>query len=36
MKNEIDVGDIVNVYFDNVENEYYLEVLYIPVTTGDN
>ena len=37
MKNEIDVGDIVNVYFDTADNnEYHLEVLHSPVATGDS
>jgi len=31
----IEIGDRVNVYFDNVANEIHAEVLHIPVQQGD-
>jgi len=30
------VGDRVNIYWENVESEHELEVLHIPVATGDS
>ena len=31
----IEIGDIVDVYFENVECEFYVEVLSKPQATGD-
>ena len=33
---EIHVGDIVNVYFEYVQCEFGVTVLYSPVATGDS
>jgi len=34
--NQIEVGDVVDVYFENVPNEFGMTVLYIPQATGDS
>jgi len=36
MTDKIQIGDKVNVFFENIDAEFDLEVLHIPVATGDS
>ena len=36
MEYKIQEGDIVNVYWERIEGEYEVEVLYTPQDTGDS
>lgn len=36
MRNRIRVGDTVNVYFEHVDAEHNVIVLYLPQATGDS
>lgn len=36
MSERIDVGDYVNIYWEGVQPEFNIKVLYTPVATGDS